>query len=40
MEEQGGCFEPNFDYCKGCALCATECPVDAIEMVPEKRKKK
>lgn len=22
-------------YCKGCGICATECPADAIEMVPE-----
>jgi len=26
----------NYDYCKGCGTCAFECPVDAIEMVPEK----
>jgi len=29
-------FEFNYDYCKGCALCATECPCGAIQMVPEK----
>jgi pyruvate ferredoxin oxidoreductase delta subunit len=25
----------NFDYCKGCGICAEECPVDAIEMSRE-----
>jgi len=29
-------FEFNYDYCKGCGLCATECPCSAIQMVPEK----
>ncbi len=28
--------EFNLDYCKGCGICATECPTSAIEMVPEK----
>lgn len=28
-------FEINYDYCKGCGLCAAECPCGAIEMVPE-----
>ena len=28
--------EINFQYCKGCGICATECPADAIKMVPEK----
>jgi pyruvate ferredoxin oxidoreductase delta subunit len=22
-------------YCKGCGICAEECPADAIDMVPE-----
>jgi NADPH-dependent glutamate synthase beta subunit-like oxidoreductase len=25
----------NLDYCKGCGVCAVECPCGAIEMVPE-----
>lgn len=28
-------FEFNYDYCKGCGMCATECPCGAIAMVPE-----
>ncbi len=26
----------DLDYCKGCGICATECPCGAIEMVPEE----
>jgi 2-oxoacid:acceptor oxidoreductase delta subunit (pyruvate/2-ketoisovalerate family) len=29
-------FEFNYDYCKGCGVCAAECPCGAIEMVPEE----
>jgi 2-oxoacid:acceptor oxidoreductase delta subunit (pyruvate/2-ketoisovalerate family) len=29
-------FQFNYDYCKGCGLCATECPCGAINMVPEQ----
>ncbi len=29
-------FEFNYDYCKGCGLCAAECPCGAIKMVPEE----
>jgi pyruvate ferredoxin oxidoreductase gamma subunit len=25
------------DFCKGCGLCAAECPSGAIDMVPERR---
>ena len=28
-------FQFNYDYCKGCGLCAAECPCGAIQMVPE-----
>ena len=28
-------FEFKYDYCKGCAMCATECPCGAIKMEPE-----
>ena len=28
-------FSIDYDYCKGCGLCAAECPCGAIDMVPE-----
>jgi 2-oxoacid:acceptor oxidoreductase delta subunit (pyruvate/2-ketoisovalerate family) len=28
-------FEFNYDYCKGCGVCVTECPCGAITMVDE-----
>lgn len=27
----------DYDHCKGCGICATECPRDAISMEPEER---
>ncbi|HUL55503.1 MAG TPA: NAD(P)-binding protein [Usitatibacter sp.] len=30
-------FRIDYDFCKGCGLCAAECPCGAIEMVPETR---
>jgi 2-oxoacid:acceptor oxidoreductase delta subunit (pyruvate/2-ketoisovalerate family) len=30
-------FEFNYDYCKGCGICMSECPCGAIAMVPETR---
>jgi NADPH-dependent glutamate synthase beta subunit-like oxidoreductase len=32
-EADGYAFD--LDYCKGCGICATECPCGAIEMIPE-----
>ncbi len=28
-------YDFDLDHCKGCGICAHECPADAIEMVPE-----
>ena len=30
-------YEVNYDYCKGCGVCAEECPCGAIDMVKEVR---
>jgi 2-oxoacid:acceptor oxidoreductase delta subunit (pyruvate/2-ketoisovalerate family) len=30
-------FEIDYDFCKGCGLCESECPCGAIEMVAEDR---
>ena len=32
----GAPYAFDLDYCKGCGLCATECPCGAIEMIPEE----
>ena len=29
--------EVDYYHCKGCGICAAECPVDAIEMVEESK---
>jgi 2-oxoacid:acceptor oxidoreductase delta subunit (pyruvate/2-ketoisovalerate family) len=29
-------YEVDYDYCKGCGICATECPCGAIQMQPEE----
>jgi len=29
-------FRFDYDYCKGCGLCAAECPCGAIKMIPEE----
>jgi 2-oxoacid:acceptor oxidoreductase delta subunit (pyruvate/2-ketoisovalerate family) len=31
----GNGFQFNYDYCKGCGICVSECPCGAIEMEPE-----
>jgi len=30
-------IEVNYDYCKGCGICAKECPKEAIKMVEEQK---
>ena len=27
----------DYDHCKGCGICANECPVKCIEMIPENK---
>ena len=29
-------YEIDYDYCKGCGICAAECPCGAIAMMPEE----
>jgi len=31
-----GRYEFDYEFCKGCGICAHECPCGAIEMVPER----
>ena len=31
-----GQYEIDYDYCKGCGICAAECPCGAIQMQPEQ----
>ncbi len=30
-------IEVDYDYCKGCGICAAECPTQSYEMVPEEK---
>jgi pyruvate ferredoxin oxidoreductase delta subunit len=32
-----GEYSFNYDYCKGCGICANECPTEAIKMVLEEK---
>ena len=34
-QNKDGYYEVNLYYCKGCGICAHECPTDAITMVEE-----
>ncbi|MEM0360649.1 MAG: pyruvate synthase subunit PorD [Candidatus Diapherotrites archaeon] len=36
-KNEKGEFVINYDYCKGCGICANECPVKAIIMELEKK---
>jgi Pyruvate/2-oxoacid:ferredoxin oxidoreductase delta subunit len=35
MKDMGDHFSPDLDFCKGCGICAHECPRKAISMVAE-----
>ncbi len=35
-ETEEGYFEADLYHCKGCGICAKECPKDVITMVEEK----
>jgi 2-oxoacid:acceptor oxidoreductase delta subunit (pyruvate/2-ketoisovalerate family) len=37
IKRADGSLEINYDYCKGCGICATECPCGAIKMVPNDK---
>lgn len=34
IRRREGGYDIDIDYCKGCGLCATECPRHAMEMIP------
>ena len=36
LDGPGRAYAIDLDYCKGCGICATECPCGAIEMIPEE----
>lgn len=35
IQERSAWFEANLKICKGCGVCARECPHHAIVMIPE-----
>jgi pyruvate ferredoxin oxidoreductase delta subunit len=36
--EEKNAYGVDFDFCKGCGICAAMCPKDDIEMVKEESK--
>ncbi|MDT8903634.1 4Fe-4S binding protein [Anaeroselena agilis] len=38
IDRTGECYTVDYNFCKGCGLCATECPAKAIAMVKEGAK--
>ena len=30
-------YEIDYDFCKGCGICAYECKAEAIEILPEEK---
>lgn len=38
IKKTDGAFHISYDYCKGCGICAHECPKQAITMIPEEGK--
>jgi 2-oxoacid:acceptor oxidoreductase delta subunit (pyruvate/2-ketoisovalerate family) len=35
LDKPGEPYAIDYDFCKGCGICAAECPAGAIQMVPE-----
>ncbi len=35
VRDDEGYYSPDYNYCKGCGICARECPREAIVMVEE-----
>ena len=35
-DDAGTPYVIDLDYCKGCGVCASECPAGAISMMPEE----
>ncbi|MHA1543130.1 MAG: 4Fe-4S dicluster-binding protein [Candidatus Hodarchaeales archaeon] len=37
VNDETGFVEIDYDYCKGCSICANNCPKKCIEMVKENK---